>query len=59
MRNREYSKFEILQVVDIKTLLSVGWTKAHEYHKDIKEEYKVSRVLYCHFLDYFKVPDVS
>lgn len=55
-KQREYTKFESLQVVDIKILLNVSYSKANRIMKDIKQSYKIPNVLYCHFLDYFSVP---
>ncbi len=48
--------FQKITVKDIERELGVGRTAASKYYADIKKEYNLTVVLFCHFIDYFKVP---
>ncbi len=51
--------FQRITVKDIERKLGVGRTAAARYYIDIKKEYNLKIVLFCHFLKYFNVPNYT
>lgn len=50
----QISKFRVLTIKDLTTLLECSETKAKAIKKDIQEHYKIKFVMFLHFERYFK-----
>jgi hypothetical protein len=55
-----YTDYQKLTFKDIESLLiSVSPKTAQQYLTDIKKEYELKAVLFCHFKKYFKILEIT
>lgn len=51
----EYREMQVLQVIDIKQLLGISYTKANRILNDIKDEYNIKDVMFYHLKKYYNI----
>jgi hypothetical protein len=60
MKITTYTEYTKLSFKDIESLLiTVSEQAARQYLSDIKKEYGLKAVLFCHFKQYFKIAETS